>query len=330
MRKTVVDVAKAKPTGLPLVVRFWIGWFVFWLAIAAVSPWVKPEAKAGVQTTALTAYANDFAAALRPEVTSQLNFNLAQFEAETSNQIALAIYPELPAIPVEQFTIGVAEQSRLGRSGLDNGAILSVFAKGRVARLEVGYGLEGVLTDVAVRRILESKLVPAWNSGDRAKAVDDTLSAVMALVRDGYKAQKMPGRIAVFWRQFQVALPRLAHGALPKLVAATWEVRLASAFFGGLIMALLWISLVRSARLLGNPLQAAKNYAAGATPNAKKSEAPRGLLQWLNSPASTGFGSLVDIVKVVVAVVVLISILIGVVVVAGGGAYGGAGSLVRW
>ena len=229
MRKSspIVDATKEKPKGLPLIVRCWLGWLVFWLTITAVSHWVKPEtaramgdgnahaADSGVKAAALTTYANDFAGALRPEVTSQLNFNLAQFEQETSTQVALAIYPELPAIPVEEFTIAVAEQSLLGRKGLDNGAILSIFAKNRVARLEVGFGLEGVLTDVDVRRILESKLVPAWNAGDRDKAVDDALLAVMALVRESYKAQKMPGMLTIFWRQLRVAIPKLLHGALP-------------------------------------------------------------------------------------------------------------------
>ncbi len=342
MRKPVVDATKEKPTGLPLVVRFWLGWLLFWVAISAVSHWVRPEAatdagagishasQANVKATALTAYANDFAGALRPEVTSRLNFTLAQFEAETSTQIALAVYRQLPAIPVEAFTIDVAELSRLGRKGLDNGAILSVFVKDKVARLEVGYGLEGALTDVDVRRILQSSMVPAWNAGDRDKAVDDTLLAVMALVRESYKAKKMPGRVAVLWRQLRVAIPKLAHGALPKLVAAPWDVRLGSAFFGGLIMTLLWISLRQSGRLLGNTFFAAKSYAVNGSTAAQKSEAPRGLLQWLNSPAAPGLGSLVDLIKVVVAVVALTAILIGVVVVAGGGAFGGAGSLLRW
>ena len=343
MRKPIVDPAKVKATGVPLFVRFWLGWLVFWLAITAVSHWVKPEAangakdvnshaaEAGVKAAPLTAYVNDFAGALRPELASRLNFSLAQFETDTSNQIALVIYPALPATPVEEFTIGVAELSRLGRKGLDNGAILSVFVKDKVARLEVGYGLEGVLTDVDVRRILESKLVPAWNTTDRDKAVDDTLLAVMALVRESYKTQKMPGRVAVFWRQLRVAVPKLAHGALPKLVAVPWYKRLASAFFGGLIMTPLWLSLGQSGRFLSNSFLAAKNYSASKSPAAaEKSGPPRGLLQWLNSPASPGFGSLVDLVKVVVAVIALTSILIGVVVSAGGGAFGGAGSLLRW
>jgi len=343
VRKPIVDPAKVKPTGLPLFVRFWLGWLVFWLAITAVSHWVKPEAangakdvnshaaEAGVKAAPLTAYVNDFAGALRPELASRLNFSLAQFETDTSNQIALVIYPALPATPVEEFTIAVAELSRLGRKGLDNGAILSVFVKDKVARLEVGYGLEGVLTDVDVRRILESKLVPAWITTVRVKAVDDTLLAVMALVRESYKAQKMPGRVAVFWRQLRVAVPKLAHGALPKLVAVPWYKRLASAFFGGLIMTPLCLSLGQSGRFLSNSFLAAKNYSASKSPAAaEKSGPPRGLLQWLNSPASPGFGSLVDLVKVVVAVIALTSILIGVVVSAGGGAFGGAGSLLRW
>ena len=118
--KPSVDAAKRKPNGLKLIVRFWIGWLLFWLAITAVSHWVKPEAAnvageinshasdSSVKATALTVFASDFAGALRPEFTSQLNSNLAHFETETSTQIALAIYSQLPAIPVEAFKIGRA------------------------------------------------------------------------------------------------------------------------------------------------------------------------------------------------------------------------------
>lgn len=348
MRKSLpsVDATKEKSNGLKLMVRFWIGWLVFWLAITAVSHWVRPEAvhatgdvnlpaaDAVVNATALTVFANDFAGVLRPQVTSQLNFNLAQFEAETSTQIALAIYPQLPTIPLEAFTIAVAEQSQLGRKGLDNGAILSIFAKDKVARLEVGYGLEGVLTDVDVRRILESKLVPAWNAGDRDKSVDDTLVAVMALVRDSYNAKKMPGTLTIFWRQLRVAIPKLWRGALPKLVAVPTIKRFGYIVIGGVLSTLLWITFAQSGRFLRDSFVSVKNavtnYRAGVAPVVEKQEAPRGLLQWLNSPASPGLGSLVDLIKVAVAVAALASVLIGVVVTAGGGAFGGAGSLVRW
>lgn len=328
------------------MVRFWIGWLVFWLAITAVSHWVKPEsviatdavnshaADAGVKATALTVFANDFAAALRPDVTRQLNFNLAQFEDETSTQLALAIYPQLPTIPLEAFTIAVAEQSQLGRKGLDNGAILSIFAKDNVARLEVGYGLEGVLTDVDVRRILESKLVPAWNAGDRDKAVDDTLVAVMALVRESYKAKKMPGTVTIFWRQLRVAIPKLLRGALPKLVAVPTIKRFGYIVIGGVLSTLLWISFAQSGRFLRDSFfyvkNAVRNYRTGIVSAPENSAAPRGVLQWLNSPASPGLGSVYDLVKAAVAVAVLTSGLIGIVVSAGGGAFGGAGSLLRW
>ena len=271
---------------------------------------------------------------MRPEFTSQLNSNLAHFETETSTQIALAIYPQLPAIPVEDFTIAVAEQSQLGHKGLDNGAILSIFAKDKVARLEVGYGLEGVLTDVDVRRILESKLVPAWNAGDREKAVDDTLLAVMALVRESYKAQKMPGMLTVFWRQLRVAIPKLWHGALPKLVAVPTIKRFGYIVIGGVLSTLLWISFAHSGRFLRDSFVSAKiavtNYRTGVPPATEKPHVPRGLLQWLNSPVSPGLTSLYDLIKAGVAVAVLTSVLIGVVVAAGGGAFGGAGSLLRW
>ncbi len=65
---------------------------------------------------------------------------LSGFEKETSNQIAVVIYPRVPSAVIDEFTIRTAELSRLGRKGLDNGAMLFVFMAERTARLEVGYG----------------------------------------------------------------------------------------------------------------------------------------------------------------------------------------------
>ena len=143
-----------------------VGWVAFWIAVSYLGHSVKPDApdapatSSSVTASALTTYVNDFAAALEPSTRDRLNASLQQFEKGTSNQVAVAIYAQLPDIPVEEFTIKVAELSRLGRKGLDNGAVLFVFTKNKAARIEVGYGLEGALTDAQTHRILETVFAP--------------------------------------------------------------------------------------------------------------------------------------------------------------------------
>ena len=312
-----------KGVGLPFVLRCGIGWLVFWGVVTVASHWVGPtkiDAQVAVSQQAradkLNRYVNDFASVITGATVERIDLALAQFEKETSNQIAIAIYGPLPDVAVEEFTLGVAEQSRLGRKGLDNGAILSIFVKDKVARLEVGYGLEGVLTDAQAHRILESVLVPTWNAGDRDKAVEEAMNAVTALVRDAYRAQKMPGRLTVFWRQLIVELPRFAKRVLPTLIALPTDARFGIALVGTFLIVGMWDGVVKTRALLGNAWRAAANLRAGRA------------LSMGCEPVQ--IESTVDTLKVLLFAGFLLYFLLGIVVIAGGGAFGGAGSNLRW
>ncbi|MBL0142118.1 MAG: TPM domain-containing protein [Betaproteobacteria bacterium] len=311
-------------TGLPDIVWVWIGWAVFWIAISGLAHWVTPEAAKApdevasrpVKATALAGYVNDFAGVLRLDTVERLGASLAKFEKETSTQVAVALYAQLPDVPVEEFTINVAELSRLGRKGLDNGAILSVFAKDKVARVEVGYGLEGTLTDAQSHRILESVLAPAWNGGDREKAVEETLSAVMASVRDDFQAGRMPGRLAVFWRQLTVEVPRFAKALLPILVAIPTDGRFGISFFGTFLLLGIWDGFVQTLQVARNLFIAVRNLRAGKPLSA--------------GTQSIRFGSIIDTLKVALFFGFIAYVLVGIVVIAGGGAFGSAGATLHW
>ena len=82
----------------------------------------------------------------------------------------MAVFPKLSSPSLEDFTIRVAESWRVGRSELDNGAILFLFVEDRAMRIEVGYGLEGALPDALARRILDEQVVPLFRQGDWARA----------------------------------------------------------------------------------------------------------------------------------------------------------------
>lgn len=312
-----------KGVGLPFVLRCGIGWLVFWGVVTVASHWVGPtiiDAPQGnsqhARAEKLNRYVNDFASVITGTTVERIDHALAQFEKETSNQIAVAIYGPLPGVAVEGFTLSVAEQSRLGRKGLDNGAILSIFVQDKVARLEVGYGLEGVLTDAQSHRVLESVFVPSWNAGDRDKAVEETMNAVTALVRDAYQAQKMPGRLTVFWRQLVVEVPRFAKRVLPTLIALPTDARFCIALFGTFLIVGIWDGVVKTRALLGNAWRAAANFRAG-----------RALF---TGSEPVQIESIVDTLKVLLFAGFLFYLLLGIVVIAGGGAFGGAGSNLRW
>lgn len=308
---------KAGKKGLPAIVWVWIGWAVFWSAVSGLARILPPEPAApAMKAVELGSYVNDFAGLLSPQAVQRLSTSLAQFEQQTSTQLAIAVYPRLPDGPVEAFTLRAAELSRLGRKGLDNGAILSIFAKDKVARLEVGYGLEGVLPDIEAHRILESVLAPAWNGGDPDAALTSTASALMDLVRDAYQSAKMPGRLRVFWRQLGVEIPRLAARVVPTLIALPTEARIAIAFFGSFLLMGIWDGFAQARRLLRNAWLAASNMRAGR-PVFGGTSAVQG-------------GSMIDTVKVFLFLGFLASCAVGIVLVAGSGAFGGAGSMLRW
>ena len=158
---------------VPDILWIWLGFTVFWLCVTTVNyvdfrkhgpaPVVHVAALA---PKALTQYFNDPAQIVPISDQQRWNNVLAAFEKETSSQIAVAIYPHVPEGAVEDFTMQTAELSRLGRTGRDNGAILFLFLDRKIARIEVGYGLESVLTDANARRILDEQLATSLDRGE--------------------------------------------------------------------------------------------------------------------------------------------------------------------
>ncbi len=303
---------------MPPLLWVWLGFTVFWLAVTGIGR-MQPTARnasAEVPAAALTTYFNDRANLVPNDMAARLNDALANFERQTSNQIAVAIYPRAPQGAIEAFTIATADQSRLGRKGLDNGAILFVFVAERSARLEVGYGLEGVLTDVGAHRVLEAHLVPAFTKADYAEGLDTTLGAIFVAIEDAYKSDRMPGKATVFWRQLRVEIPKLLKQAWPTLSGFGLDARIGIAFFGGLLGIGIWDGFRQSARLVGNLARGARNLAARRPFN--------------TGMESVGLGSVIDTVKVIAIALAFIAGAAGLVIVATGGAFGGAGALVRW
>jgi uncharacterized membrane protein YgcG len=320
-KRALANGADADLGDVPQLIWVWLGLAVFWLMVTGISHSQSTATTAVVRTetpaaAALTSYFNDEANLLPADMAERLNGALANFERETSNQIAVAIYPRAPQGAIETFTIETADRSRLGRKGLDNGAILFVFVAEHIARLEVGYGLEGVLTDVDAHRILEAHLVPAFAKGDYAEGLDTTLGAIFTTVQDAYKRDRMPGKPAVFWRQLKVEVPKLLQQAWPALRGLELDARIGIAFFGGLLGLGIWDGLMQFGRLVCNLARGAGNLAARRPFN--------------TGMESVGLDSVIDTIKVLGIALAFIAGAAGLVIVAAGGAFGGAGTLVQW
>ncbi|HAW69577.1 MAG TPA: methanol dehydrogenase, partial [Firmicutes bacterium] len=91
---------------------------------------------------------------------------LEAYEQATTNQIVVATIPSLENEEIEQFSIRLADAWQIGQAGKDNGAILLIARDDRRMRIEIGYGLEGVINDARAGDILRDVLIPAFQRGD--------------------------------------------------------------------------------------------------------------------------------------------------------------------
>lgn len=121
---------------------------------------VPPVARVSDQTATLSGA--DIAA---------LERTLQEFEQRKGSQIAVLVVPTTAPETVEQYALRVAETWKLGRKGVDDGALLLVAKDDRALRIEVGYGLEGALTDIAAKRIVSDVIVPYFRQGDFAGGI---------------------------------------------------------------------------------------------------------------------------------------------------------------
>jgi uncharacterized protein len=136
----------------------------------------------------------DLTGTLSAQQMAALDQTLASFEASKGSQIAVLIVPTTQPETIEQYALRVAETWKLGRQGVDDGALLLVARDDRALRIEVGYGLEGVLSDIVAKRIVSDVIAPRFREGDFAGGVNAGLDAMMKVI-DG-EALPAPRRTA--------------------------------------------------------------------------------------------------------------------------------------
>jgi uncharacterized protein len=131
---------------------------------------------------------NDHAGILSSATIEQLEGILGDLEITDSTQIVVLTIPSLEGEVLEEFSIKVADQWKIGREQFDNGAILLVALKERKIRIEVGYGLEGSLTDLMAGRIIREGIVPQFKAGNFDQGVINGVQAMISVVKGEYKA----------------------------------------------------------------------------------------------------------------------------------------------
>src|SRR5215471_10201990 len=139
-------------------------------------------AVADVPVPPLTGRVVDQTSTLSPSDIASLTQKLQDLERRKGSQVAVLIVPTTQPETIEQFSIRVADAWKIGRRRIDDGALLVVAKNDRHLRIEVGYGLEGSLTDVTTHRIIDEDITPKFKAGDFAGGISDGIDKMVRVV----------------------------------------------------------------------------------------------------------------------------------------------------
>lgn len=155
-------------------------WVVMAVAIAAFG--IAHAASEPAAVPPLTSRIVDLSATLSAEQQAALDARLREFELRKGSQIAVLIVPSTRPEAIEQYAIRVAEQWKIGRKKVDDGAILVIAKNDRALRIEVGYGLEGALNDAMARRIIDDVIAPRFKQSDFAGGISAGIDSMIKVI----------------------------------------------------------------------------------------------------------------------------------------------------
>jgi uncharacterized protein len=121
-------------------------------------------------------FINDYANVLSHSQVRDLNSALENYETRTSNQFFVATFPSLEGESLEDVSIRMFEDWKIGSKGKDNGVLMTIFLKERKTRIEVGYGLEGSIPDATANSIITNSIQPAFRHENYYAGIQAALS----------------------------------------------------------------------------------------------------------------------------------------------------------
>lgn len=204
-------------------------------------------AHALVDVPALTQPVTDLTQTLSAAEQATLNAKLEAFTRDKGSQIAVLIVPTTQPEDIAQYSIRVAEQWKLGREKVDDGVLLLIAKNDRKMRVEVGYGLEGVIPDVYAKRIVSDVIAPYLKQGDFNGGITAGLDQIIQLINGEHLPA--PDKVDNAEQSLNGLLPFLLIGGLISglILRSIFGTFLGSAANGGLIggaVFLLGLSLI--------------------------------------------------------------------------------------
>ncbi len=126
---------------------------------------------------------NDYADVIDAQDSQRIQTLVERYEKQTGAQIFVLTVPDMDGAPaIEDYSIAVAEKWKAGQKGKDNGVILIAALKERKVRIEVGYGLEGTLTDADSSRIIRGLIIPEFKEGNYGTGIYKGVKGVLAVL----------------------------------------------------------------------------------------------------------------------------------------------------
>lgn len=192
----------------------------------------------------LSTRVTDTAGVLQAEQKAALESKLATLEQEKGSQMAILVVPTTQPEAIEQYSIRVVESWKLGRKGVDDGLLILVATDDRAMRIEVGYGLEGVIPDAIAKRVIAETMTPFFQQGDFYGGLNAAVDQLAGLIA-GEPLPAPANTISKTGNKSPIEgmLPLLLFGAIAigGILRAIFGRFLGGTIGGGLVGAAVWI-----------------------------------------------------------------------------------------
>jgi len=163
------------------------------LIVIITSLFIVASAVLAVDIPEPRGFVNDYANVIDDTIEVEILSTIREFEEKTSNEIAVITFETIEDRTIEDVSMEIAEKWEVGKADKDNGILLFFAVKERRVRLEVGYGLEGVINDAKAGRILDDYVVEARNAGDYTTAAKQGVDGIIQAIGEEFWNEEMQG-----------------------------------------------------------------------------------------------------------------------------------------
>lgn len=163
-----------------------------WLAVVLLAFVVLPAWAADPKFPPLSGRVVDQANVLSSSTRTRLSEMLEAHEKKTTNQVVVVTLASLQGYDIADFGVRLGRAWKLGQANRNNGALLIVAPSERAVRIEVGYGLEGDLTDARSSAIIQQEIVPRFRAGDLEGGIVQGTLAILGTIEGSYTPKAPP------------------------------------------------------------------------------------------------------------------------------------------